>query len=99
MAKKIKDIDKIARDYANKEYPPMFEMPDDNWKQRAGYVKGFKAGAKWADKDKIKAKIDEIITALNERCDPDPLGDISQCLAAAQIEALSAIKDYINNEL
>ena len=50
MAKKIKDIDKIARDYANKEYPPMFEMPDDNWKQRAGYVKGFKAGAKWADK-------------------------------------------------
>ena len=52
-----------------------------------------------ADKDKIKAKIDEIITALNERCNPDPLGDISQCLAAAQIEALSAIKDYINNEL
>jgi hypothetical protein len=49
MAKKIKDIDKIARDYANKEYPQYFEMPDDNWQQRAGYVKGFKAGAKWED--------------------------------------------------
>lgn len=52
-----------------------------------------------ADKDKIKTKIDEIISALNERCNPDPLGNLSQCLAAAQIEALSMVKDYINNEL
>lgn len=29
------------------EYPPYYEMPDDNWKERAGYVKGFKAGAEW----------------------------------------------------
>lgn len=45
MAKKIEDI---AIDSANKEYPPYYEMPDDNWKQRAGYVKGFKAGIEWA---------------------------------------------------
>lgn len=45
MAKKIEDI---ARDSANKEYPPYYEMSDDNWRQRAGYVKGFKAGVEWA---------------------------------------------------
>ena len=45
MAKKVEDI---ARDSANKEYPPEYEMSDDNWRQRAGYVKGFKAGVEWA---------------------------------------------------
>lgn len=46
MVKSTK-LDKVARDYANKEYPPYHEMPDDNWKQRAGYTKGFKAGIEW----------------------------------------------------
>lgn len=39
------DLDKAAEKYACTEYPPNYEMPDDNWKQRAVYVKGFKAGA------------------------------------------------------
>ena len=37
-----RDLDKIARQNANKAYPPEYEMPDDNWKQRAGYITGFK---------------------------------------------------------
>lgn len=49
-----------------------------------------------ADKDKIKTKIDEIISALNERCNPTPFGNMEQCLAAAQIEALETVIEYIN---
>lgn len=50
------DLEEFARANANKEYPPEHEMADDNWKQRAGFVKGFKAGAKW-EKEKIISKI------------------------------------------
>ena len=48
------------------------------------------------DKEKIKAKIEEIIAGL-ERCHPNPLGSMEQCLAAAEIEALNLVKDYINS--
>ena len=41
------NLDKAAEKYACTEYPPYYEMPDDNWKERAGYVKGFKAGVEW----------------------------------------------------
>lgn len=51
------------------------------------------------DKDKIRAKVTEIISALNERCNPDPLGSMEQCLAAAEIEALNIIIEFIDNEL
>lgn len=49
------------------------------------------------DKDKIKEKIDEIITVLNDKYNTDPLGPIVECTAAAQIEALNLVKDYINS--
>lgn len=39
------NLDEAAEKCACIEYPPYYEMPDDNWKERAGYVKGFKAGA------------------------------------------------------
>lgn len=48
------------------------------------------------DKEKIKSKIEEIIAGL-ERCHPNPLGSMEQCLAAAEIEALNIVKDYINS--
>ena len=41
------ELDKFAIQSANKLYPPQYEMADDNWKQRAGYVKGCKDGAVW----------------------------------------------------
>lgn len=41
------NLDEAAEKYACTEYPPYYEMPDDNWKERAGYMKGFKAGAEW----------------------------------------------------
>ena len=41
------DLEEAARTSANTQYPPEYEMPDDNWKQRNGFVKGFIAGAKW----------------------------------------------------
>lgn len=49
------DLEEFARANANKEYPPEHEMADDNWKQRAGYVKGVKSGAKW-QKEQMMAK-------------------------------------------
>ena len=49
------------------------------------------------DKEKIKLKIEEIIAALNDRCNPNPLGSLEQCLAAAEIEVLNLVKDYINS--
>ena len=41
------ELDKFAIQSANKFYPPQYEMADDNWKQRAEYVKGCKDGAVW----------------------------------------------------
>ena len=39
-----KGLDEFAKKASEEQYPPEYEMPDDNWKQRAGYIKGFKAG-------------------------------------------------------
>jgi hypothetical protein len=51
-----------------------------------------------SDKEKIKMKVTEIISAL-ERCNPDPLGSMEQCLAAAEIEALNMVIEYIDKDL
>ena len=55
------ELEEFARANANKEYPPEYEMADDNWKQRAGYVKGFKAGAKWKEEQMIANTADAMI--------------------------------------
>lgn len=59
------DLDKFATQSANKLYPPEFEMADDNWKQRAGYVKGCKDGAKWQRERDAKYKADNNICCMN----------------------------------
>ena len=41
-------------------------------------------------KDEVIGKIKDLIKAL-EKQEPDPLGDLTQCLAAAQIEALESV--------
>lgn len=48
------------------------------------------------DADKIKAEIDKIIDGLKRNCTPNPLGTTEECLAAAEIEALSLVKDTID---
>ena len=61
--------EEFARANANKEYPPEHEMADDNWKQRAGYVKGFKAGAKWKEEQMIANTADAMIGVPYENKD------------------------------
>ena len=46
-------------------------------------------------KDEVIGKIKDLINAL-EKQKPDPLGDLTQCLAAAQIEALESVIEIIN---
>ena len=46
-------------------------------------------------KDEVIGKIKDLINAL-EKQEPDPLGDLTQCLAAAQIEALESVIEIIN---
>ena len=46
-------------------------------------------------KDEVIDKISDLIEAL-EMIEPDPLGDLAQCLAAAQIEALERVIEIIN---
>lgn len=46
-------------------------------------------------KDEVIDKITDLIEAL-EMIEPDPLGDLAQCLAAAQIEALERVIEIIN---
>lgn len=45
-------------------------------------------------KDEVIDKIKDLIKAL-EKHEPDPLGDLAQCLAAAQIEALKTVIEII----
>lgn len=45
-------------------------------------------------KEEVIDKIRNLIKAL-EKKEPDPLGDLSQCLAAAQIEALETVIEII----
>lgn len=55
------DLDKFATQSANKLYPPKYEMADDNWKQRAGYVKGCKDGAKWQKQQLMKSAVKGVV--------------------------------------
>lgn len=55
------DLDKFATQSANKLYPPEYEMADDNWKQRAGYVKGCKDGAKWQKQQLMKSAVKGVV--------------------------------------
>ena len=42
----------------------------------------------------VKKRINSIIKAL-KRQNPDPLGDIVQCLADGEIKALEIVKNYV----
>ena len=55
------ELDKFAIQSANKLYPPQYEMADDNWKQRAGYVKGCKDGAKWQKQQLMKSAVKGVV--------------------------------------
>lgn len=48
------------------------------------------------DADKIKGEIDKIIDVLKRNCTPNPLGTTEECLADAEITALSLVKDTID---
>lgn len=52
--------------------------------------------AKYIDAEKIKAEIDKIIYGLKKNCTPNPLGTMVECLADAEITALSLVKDSID---
>ena len=51
---------------------------------------------KYIEADKIKTGIDNIINGLNKSYNPDPFGEIGECMAAAEIEALEMVKDIID---
>ena len=51
---------------------------------------------KYIDAEKIKAEIDKIIGSLKKNCTPNPLGTMVECLADAEITALSLVKDSID---
>lgn len=51
---------------------------------------------KYIEADKIKAEIDTIINGLKKSYNPDPFGEIGECMAAAEIEALELVKDIID---
>ena len=48
------------------------------------------------DKAAVVAEIDKIVKGLQKNCNPNPMGNIQECLAAAQIEALNLIKDFLD---
>ena len=47
-------------------------------------------------KSALVAKINEIVKALNDSCNPDPFGSMEECMASAEIEALDIVLDTIN---
>ena len=49
------------------------------------------------DKEKIRLQAIKIIDGLNKSCTPNPNGNIMECMAAAEIEALKLIVDYIDS--
>lgn len=63
------DLEEFARANANKEYPPEYEMADDNWKQRAGYVKGVKSGANWQKEQFEKNRLKHCNSITNEQAE------------------------------
>lgn len=52
--------------------------------------------AQYIPKDALVAEIEKVISGLRRNCNPNPLGNMQECLAAAEIEALNLIKDSIN---
>lgn len=48
------------------------------------------------DKTAIVAEIEKLISGLRRNCNPNPLGNMQECLAAAQIEAINLIKDFLD---
>ena len=51
---------------------------------------------KYIEAEKVTAEIDKIIDGLKRNCNPDPLDETAECLAAAEIEALGLVKDIIS---
>ena len=52
--------------------------------------------AKYIDKDAVVAEIEKVISGLRRNCNPNPLGNMQECMAAAEIEALNLIKDSLD---
>lgn len=48
------------------------------------------------DKAAVVAEIEKLISGLRRNCNPNPLGNMQECLAAAQIEAINLIKDFLD---
>jgi hypothetical protein len=42
------------------------------------------------------AEIDEIVRVLQKNCNPNPMGNMQECLTAAEIEAINLIKDFLD---
>lgn len=47
------------------------------------------------DKAVVVAEVDKFINSLRKSCNPNPLETMIECLADAQIEALSIVKESI----
>ena len=45
----------------------------------------------------VMVEIEKLINSLRKSCNPNPFGSIQECLAAAQIEALSIVKESIED--
>lgn len=45
----------------------------------------------------VMAEIETLINSLRKSCNPNPFGSIQECLADAQIEALSIVKESIED--
>ena len=52
---------------------------------------------KLIDKDALVAEIEKIKEGLLRNCNPNPLGNSQECLAAAEIEALDLVVDSVNS--
>lgn len=47
--------------------------------------------------DAALAEIEKIKEGLQRNCNPNPLGNLQECLAAAEIEALDLVVDFVNS--
>ena len=51
---------------------------------------------KLIDKAAVLAEIEKVISGLRRNCNPNPLGNRQELLAAVEIEALNLIKDSLD---
>lgn len=51
---------------------------------------------KYIPLDAVVAEIEKVISGLRRNCNPNPLGNMQECLAAAEIEALNLIKNSLS---